>query len=166
MRRSDVIYTIEQCRQSCEATNYMQLMMILAMAMGHTVGRPVMRMGGGTYSYGAAMRAAVCISLREKSDYLQKSVSVQKCRICRILASIPKDWRNYMSNGNPLPRMMTIREIAQTGLLSEYALRLMHKQGKLPSITVGKKVLINFDVLLGQLQNLNGDCAEKNHVLY
>ena len=26
----------------------MQLMMILAMAMGHTVGRPVMRMGGGT----------------------------------------------------------------------------------------------------------------------
>lgn len=71
-----------------------------------------------------------------------------------------------MSNGNPLPRMMTIREIAQTGLLSEYALRLMHKQGKLPSITVGKKVLINFDVLLGQLQNLNGDCAEKNHVLY
>lgn len=48
MRRSDVIYTIEQCRQSCEATNYMQLMMILAMAMGHTVGRPVMRMGGGT----------------------------------------------------------------------------------------------------------------------
>ena len=48
MRRSDVIYTIEQGRQSCEATNYMQLMMILAMAMGHTVGRPVMRMGGGT----------------------------------------------------------------------------------------------------------------------
>lgn len=24
------------------------MMMILAMAMGHTVGRPVMRMGGGT----------------------------------------------------------------------------------------------------------------------
>ena len=28
--------------------NYVQTMMILAMAMGHTVGRPVMRMGGGT----------------------------------------------------------------------------------------------------------------------
>lgn len=47
MRRSDVIYTIEQCRQSCEATNYMQLMMILAMAMGHTVGRSAMGMGEG-----------------------------------------------------------------------------------------------------------------------
>ena len=52
MRRSDVIYTIEQCRQSCEATNYMQLMMILAMAMGHTVGRSAMGMGEGE-PYGA-----------------------------------------------------------------------------------------------------------------
>ena len=35
-------------RQSSMAKNYMQSMMILAMAMGHTVDRPVMGMGGGT----------------------------------------------------------------------------------------------------------------------
>ena len=31
-----------------------------------------------------------------------------------------------------LPRMRSIREIAQTGLLSEYALRRMEKNGELP----------------------------------
>ena len=35
-------------RQRSKAKNYIQSMMILAMAMGHTVGRPVMGMGGGT----------------------------------------------------------------------------------------------------------------------
>lgn len=30
------------------------------------------------------------------------------------------------------PTMMTIREIARTGLLSEHALRLLLKEGKLP----------------------------------
>ena len=35
-------------RQRSKAKNYIQSMMILAMTMGHTVGRPVMRMGGGT----------------------------------------------------------------------------------------------------------------------
>ena len=34
------------------------------------------------------------------------------------------------------PRMMTIREIASTGLLSEHALRLMLKEGKLPAILI------------------------------
>lgn len=54
-----------------------------------------------------------------------------------------------------LPRMMTIREIAKTGLLPEHALRIMWKQGKLPGITVGNKVLINFDALLDQLHSLS-----------
>lgn len=45
---SDAHLHPKQCRQHCAATNYIQSMMILAMAMGHTVGRPVMRMGGGT----------------------------------------------------------------------------------------------------------------------
>ena len=54
-----------------------------------------------------------------------------------------------------LPRMRTIREIADTGLLSEYALRLMEKQGKLPCIHVGKKCLVNLDRLIEQLNNPN-----------
>ena len=31
-----------------------------------------------------------------------------------------------------IPRFMTIREVASTGVLSEYALRLMEKRGELP----------------------------------
>ena len=55
-----------------------------------------------------------------------------------------------------LPRMRTIREIASMGVISEYALRLMEKQGRLPCIHVGKKCLINFDSLIEQLNDLKG----------
>ena len=56
-----------------------------------------------------------------------------------------------------LPKMRTIREVAATGLLSEYSLRLMEKQGKLPCIHVGKKCLINLDLLIQQLNNPKGE---------
>lgn len=54
------------------------------------------------------------------------------------------------------PRIMTIRQIAATGLLPEHALRLMAKAGQLPCITVGetRKILVNYDKLLEQLANL------------
>lgn len=52
------------------------------------------------------------------------------------------------------PTMMTIREIARTGLLSEHALRMLLKSGKLPAIHVGKKALINYDKLCEQLAAL------------
>ena len=54
------------------------------------------------------------------------------------------------------PKMLTIRQVAATGLLPEHALRLMAKAGQLPCITVGetKKILINYDRLLEQLQQL------------
>jgi len=54
------------------------------------------------------------------------------------------------------PRMLTIRQIAATGLLPEHALRLMAKAGQLPAITVGetRKILVNYDKLLAQLANL------------
>lgn len=50
--------------------------------------------------------------------------------------------------------MMTIREIAQTGLLSEYTLRYMLKEGNLPVMYVEKKALVNYDKLCEQLSNL------------
>lgn len=55
---------------------------------------------------------------------------------------------------NDIPRMMTIRQIAATGLLPENALRVMLKQGKLPAVFSGRKALINFDLLCEQLENL------------
>ena len=41
------------------AVNYIQGMMILALAMGHTVERPAMGMGEALKSYGVALPAAV-----------------------------------------------------------------------------------------------------------
>ncbi len=46
--RSEGILHHKQLGRELWAVSYVQRMMILAMAMGHTVGRPVMRMGGGT----------------------------------------------------------------------------------------------------------------------
>ena len=57
------------------------------------------------------------------------------------------------------PTMMTIREIAKTGLLSEHALRLLLKEGKLPAIYVGNKALINYDKFCEQLHNLDAENA-------
>lgn len=49
------------------------------------------------------------------------------------------------------PQFMTIREVAKTNILSEHALRLMQKQGKIPHIMCGKKCLINYPLLLEKL---------------
>ena len=57
---------------------------------------------------------------------------------------------------NELPRMRSIREIAQTGLLSEYALRRMEKNGELPCVHVGKKCLVNLDKLIELLNHPGG----------
>lgn len=59
------------------------------------------------------------------------------------------------------PRMMTIRAIAKTGLLSEHALRLMLKEGKLSAIYIGKKALINYDRLCEELQSLEADITKE-----
>ena len=55
------------------------------------------------------------------------------------------------------PRMMTVREVASTGILSEHALRVLLKKGKLPAIYVGKKALINFDKLCENLNSLSSN---------
>ena len=59
------------------------------------------------------------------------------------------------------PTMMTIREIAGTGLMYEHALRMMLKAGKLPAIFIGKKALINYDKLCEELQALEANVAKQ-----
>ena len=54
------------------------------------------------------------------------------------------------------PTLMIIPQLAATGLFTEYAIRTLYKEGRLPAFTVGKKVLINYDMLLEQLNNLGG----------
>lgn len=52
------------------------------------------------------------------------------------------------------PHMMTIRQVAATGILPENALRTLEKQGRLPSIKVGNVVYVNFDLLCEQFNSL------------
>ena len=58
-----------------------------------------------------------------------------------------------------IPRFMSIREVARTGILTEYTLRLMEKENRLPCVYTGKssrrKCLINFDKLVEQLNNVS-----------
>ena len=46
-----------------------------------------------------------------------------------------------------LPKLMSIREVARTGIIPEHALRLLIKLGKIPCIYSGRKALICFDRL-------------------
>lgn len=61
-----------------------------------------------------------------------------------------------------IPRFMSIREVAKTGILSEYALRLMEKQRMLPCVYAGRKCLINFDRLVEQLNAPSPEGGGKN----
>lgn len=44
-------------------------------------------------------------------------------------------------------RYLTIRQTAKTGLATEYQLRLMHAQGKLPGVFSGNRFKVNVDML-------------------
>ena len=55
-------------------------------------------------------------------------------------------------------KFLSIRETAKAGPLSEYCLRLMLKRGQLPGIYSGVKFLVNYDLLLEQL---NSSCDKR-----
>ncbi len=61
-----------------------------------------------------------------------------------------------MNGETKIPKMMTVRQVAKTGLISEYTLRQLVKQGKVPCIALEHKVLINFDAFVEQLHQLKG----------
>ena len=58
------------------------------------------------------------------------------------------------------PKMMTIRQFAKTGLLTEHAIRMLIKQKKLPAIFVGSEALLDYDAVTEAIQKL----AERNVV--
>ena len=64
-----------------------------------------------------------------------------------------------------IPKMMTIHQIAQTGLLPENALRVMVRNGEIPAVYSGSKAFINFDNLCKKLEKLGsygGDAIGDN----
>lgn len=56
--------------------------------------------------------------------------------------------------------MLSVREIAKTGLLNENALRRMIREGRIEVVYIGKKALINYDKLVESLKNLNVDLQQ------
>lgn len=52
-----------------------------------------------------------------------------------------------------LPKMLTIRQVASTGLLPEHALRQLVREGKVPCVYSGRKALICFSRLCEMLEN-------------
>lgn len=48
-------------------------------------------------------------------------------------------------------KFLTVREVAATGILTEYSIRLMLKQKKIPAIYINRKALINYPLLLEAL---------------
>lgn len=59
-----------------------------------------------------------------------------------------------METTNSIPKMMTIRQIAETGLLPKNTIRVMLRNGQIQAVYSGKKVLINFDNLCAYLRTL------------
>ena len=53
---------------------------------------------------------------------------------------------------NPV-QLMTIREAAKTGIMPENTLRRMCKNNEVPCLHIGKRTLINFDVLVSFLND-------------
>lgn len=63
---------------------------------------------------------------------------------------------------NNIPKMMTIPEIARTGLLPEHALRVMVKRGEIPAVYSGAKAFINYDNLIAKLSQMGSVEPPKN----
>ena len=59
----------------------------------------------------------------------------------------------YMKLVNNEPYMMIIRQVARTGVLSEYALRKLLREGKLPVTYIGNRALINYGKLCEMLND-------------
>lgn len=49
------------------------------------------------------------------------------------------------------PKFPTIRQTAKTGILPEHSLRIMVAQGRCPGIYSGNRFLVNYDLLVEQL---------------
>ena len=62
---------------------------------------------------------------------------------------------NYIANINrPIPKMLTVRAIAQTGLLPENTIRVMLRRGEIKAVYSGKTAYINYDNLCAYLRTL------------
>lgn len=52
-------------------------------------------------------------------------------------------------------RFLTIRQVAKTGILTEYHLRKLHKDGRIPGIYSGTRFLVNYPLLIEALNKIS-----------
>lgn len=88
------------------------------------------------------------------SKAIDKSVKhTQKQYSCsnyyNIFLELEQEERNVMGEKNK--KFLTVREVAATGILTEYAIRLLLRQKKIPVIYINRKALINYPLLLESL---------------
>lgn len=50
-----------------------------------------------------------------------------------------------------MPKFLTIRQVAATGMITEHRLRIMVAQGMCPGFKTGNRFLVNLDALAEQL---------------
>ena len=53
--------------------------------------------------------------------------------------------------GEAMNKFLTIRQVAETGLINENYLRALVKEGRCPHVMSGNRVLINYEALAEQL---------------
>lgn len=68
---------------------------------------------------------------------------------------------NGSNTETKVPRMMRIREVAATGILSEYSLRALYHNGELPGIQLNKQFLVNYDALCAKLNASTSQAKSK-----
>lgn len=56
------------------------------------------------------------------------------------------------TNTNTIPQMMTIRQVAKTGIFPENALRVLVKNGEIPAVYSGCKAFINYNTVVAYLE--------------
>ena len=59
-----------------------------------------------------------------------------------------------MNENYEMPKLMTIRQIAKTGVIPEHTLRRLVKMGKVPYIEAGNRVLINYTAFVRKLNEM------------
>lgn len=94
-------------------------------------------------------------------NYKQEKLSTNKLISPLPQATMPTQHstKGDFSMSHNIPTMMTIREVARTGILSEYTIRALVKQGRVPCVKAGVKVLINFELFCEQLNNPQQLCS-------
>lgn len=60
---------------------------------------------------------------------------------------------------NNTPQFLTIRQTAATGIVPEHLLRQWQKQGRLPGIRTGNRFLVNYEMLLSDLETASRTVA-------